>query len=98
MSMVFVAGPLSGLIMQPVIGPIHPSSHRTNLNEMPFPLGALSDRCTSKFGRRRPFMMLGCSICFISLLLLGYTKHFTLIFGLITDAVCSTLLIPLRSN
>ncbi|KAF8341220.1 uncharacterized protein EI90DRAFT_2965491 [Cantharellus anzutake] len=62
-SMVFVAGPLSGLIMQPVIG-------------------ALSDRSTSRFGRRRPFILLGCSICFASLLLLGYTNDFTLIFGL----------------
>ncbi|KAG0281758.1 hypothetical protein BGZ95_011076 [Linnemannia exigua] len=40
MSLVWLAGPLSGLVMQPVVG-------------------VLSDRCTSKLGRRRPFLMVG---------------------------------------
>lgn len=37
---VWIAGPISGLIIAPVVG-------------------ALSDRCTSRFGRRRPFIVGG---------------------------------------
>lgn len=37
---VWIAGPVSGLIIAPVVG-------------------ALSDRCTSRFGRRRPFIVGG---------------------------------------
>ncbi|KAI8867092.1 hypothetical protein GQ42DRAFT_113960, partial [Ramicandelaber brevisporus] len=42
-SLVWLAGPLSGLIMQPVIG-------------------ALSDSCTLRLGRRRPFII-GAALC-----------------------------------
>ncbi|KAF8307893.1 hypothetical protein DL93DRAFT_2171488 [Clavulina sp. PMI_390] len=63
MSMVFVAGPLSGLIMQPLIG-------------------VLSDKCTSSWGRRRPFLVGGTMLSMLALLLLGYTKGVASIFGL----------------
>lgn len=55
-SLVWIAGPLSGLIMQPVVG-------------------AISDRSTSKWGRRRPFMIGGASVVAACLLLLGWTTE-----------------------
>ncbi|EEB97383.1 hypothetical protein MPER_03308 [Moniliophthora perniciosa FA553] len=55
MAMVFVAGPLSGLVMQPLIG-------------------VLADNSTSKWGRRRPYMLLGTAVCVVAMLLLGWTK------------------------
>ncbi|KAG5644844.1 hypothetical protein DXG03_007572 [Asterophora parasitica] len=61
MAIVFLAGPLSGLVMQPVIG-------------------VLSDTSTSRFGRRRPYMLLGTVICILAMLLLGYTRGFAAIF------------------
>ena len=55
-SLVWIAGPLSGLIMQPVIG-------------------ALADRSTSKYGRRRPYMVVGSIVVGACLLLLGWTSE-----------------------
>ena len=55
-SVVWIAGPLSGLVMQPVVG-------------------AMAGRSTSKFGRRRSFMIGGSIIAAISLLLLGWTSE-----------------------
>ncbi|KAK7020000.1 major facilitator superfamily domain-containing protein [Favolaschia claudopus] len=55
-AMVFLAGPLSGFVMQPIIG-------------------ALADNSTSRWGRRRPYMLLGCAVCALSMLLLGYTRE-----------------------
>ncbi|KAF8653633.1 hypothetical protein AX16_003785 [Volvariella volvacea WC 439] len=61
MAIVFVAGPLSGLIMQPLIG-------------------VLADNSTSRWGRRRPYMMAGTFLCMISMLLLGFTRPVAAIF------------------
>ncbi|KDR74758.1 hypothetical protein GALMADRAFT_269030 [Galerina marginata CBS 339.88] len=61
MAVVFIAGPLSGLIMQPLIG-------------------VLADNSTSRFGRRRPYMMLGTIICIAAMLLLGFTRPVASIF------------------
>ncbi|KAF9553769.1 MFS general substrate transporter [Agrocybe pediades] len=61
MAVVFVAGPLSGLIMQPLIG-------------------VLADNCTSRFGRRRPYMLLGTVICMTAMLLLGFTRQVASVF------------------
>ncbi|ORZ03374.1 major facilitator superfamily domain-containing protein [Syncephalastrum racemosum] len=58
MSLVWIAGPLSGLLMQPIVG-------------------ALSDRCTSSFGRRRPFLVLGSIAVVICLLVIGWTREIT---------------------
>ncbi|KAF7978571.1 hypothetical protein HWV62_45505 [Athelia sp. TMB] len=55
MAMVFLAGPLSGLIVQPVIG-------------------VLADGSTSRWGRRRPYMLGGAVLCLLAMLLLGYTR------------------------
>ncbi|KAF2718359.1 MFS general substrate transporter [Polychaeton citri CBS 116435] len=56
LSWVWVAGPLSGLIMQPIIGNI-------------------SDRSTSKYGRRRPFMVAGTIMVVACMLLLAWTSE-----------------------
>ncbi|KAF2811230.1 sucrose transport protein-like protein [Mytilinidion resinicola] len=55
-SLVWVAGPLSGLIMQPVVG-------------------VIADRSTSKWGRRRPFMVGGTVVVSLCLLVLGWTRE-----------------------
>ncbi|KIL68411.1 hypothetical protein M378DRAFT_120453 [Amanita muscaria Koide BX008] len=61
MAIVFLAGPLSGLIMQPLIG-------------------VLADNSTSRFGRRRPYMLLGTAICIVAMLLLGFTRPVASVF------------------
>ncbi|KAL1743634.1 major facilitator superfamily domain-containing protein [Schizophyllum fasciatum] len=61
MAVVFVAGPLSGLVMQPLIG-------------------VLADNCTSRLGRRRPYMIGGVALCSCAMLLLGYTRPIAAIF------------------
>ncbi|KAI8322567.1 hypothetical protein GQ54DRAFT_251303, partial [Martensiomyces pterosporus] len=56
MSLVWLAGPLSGLITQPLVG-------------------ALSDSCTSRFGRRRPYIVgstVGVVVC---LAVIGWTRE-----------------------
>ncbi|CAI6095568.1 unnamed protein product [Clonostachys chloroleuca] len=55
-SLVWIAGPLSGLIVQPVVG-------------------VISDECKSRWGRRRPLMVIGTIIVALSLLVLGFTKE-----------------------
>ncbi|KAI1281015.1 major facilitator superfamily domain-containing protein [Xylaria sp. FL0933] len=54
-SLVWIAGPLSGLIVQPIVGTI-------------------ADRSTSRWGRRRPFILTGAIISAMFLLLLGFTE------------------------
>ncbi|KAJ6476131.1 hypothetical protein C8R45DRAFT_1158586, partial [Mycena sanguinolenta] len=53
-ALVFLAGPLSGLVVQPLVGTY------ANTN-------------TSKWGRRRPYILFGCVLCVTGMLLLGYT-------------------------
>ncbi|KAK6533102.1 hypothetical protein TWF281_007259 [Arthrobotrys megalospora] len=55
-SLVWIAGPLSGLITQPIVG-------------------AMADRSRLKWGRRRPFMVAGTVMVFLSLLVLGWTSE-----------------------
>ncbi|PAV17928.1 MFS general substrate transporter [Pyrrhoderma noxium] len=57
----FLAGPLSGLVVQPLIG-------------------VIADNSKSRFGRRRPYMLLATAICIVSMLLLGFTRDFVSIF------------------
>lgn len=42
--------------------------------------GVLADNCTSRFGRRRPYMLLGTLICAFAMLLLGFTRPVASIF------------------
>lgn len=55
-SLVWIAGPLSGLIVQPIVG-------------------VIADESTSKWGRRRPFIMAGAVVSGLCLLTLGFTKE-----------------------
>jgi len=54
-SLVWIAGPLSGIIVAPVVG-------------------VLADRSQSKYGRRRPFMVVGSVIVAAALIVLGWAK------------------------
>lgn len=56
LSLVWIAGPLSGLIMQPIVG-------------------ILADKSRSKYGRRRPVMLMGSLIVGVCLLILGWTSE-----------------------
>ncbi|KAH9857374.1 MFS general substrate transporter [Lenzites betulinus] len=60
-SLVFLAGPISGLVVQPLIG-------------------VMADNSKSRFGRRRPYMVVGCLICTTAMLLLGFTRPVASIF------------------
>ncbi|KAI0301333.1 hypothetical protein BC826DRAFT_1090061 [Russula brevipes] len=57
MALVFIAGPLSGLIVQPLIG-------------------VMADNSKSRFGRRRPFIVIGVALCSMAVILLGFTRNF----------------------
>ena len=55
-SLVWIAGPISGLVVQPIIG-------------------ILADKSTSKWGRRRPFMVGGTALVCVCLFALGWTTE-----------------------
>lgn len=55
MPLLWLAGPMTGLIVQPIIG-------------------AMSDRTSSRFGRRTPYFLIGAIICSISLFLIPYSS------------------------
>lgn len=50
---IWLCGPISGLVVQPIVG-------------------YYSDRCTSRFGRRRPFILCGSLAVAIAVFLIGY--------------------------
>ncbi len=55
MPLLWLAGPMTGLIIQPIIG-------------------AMSDRTSSRLGRRTPYFLIGAIICTISLFLMPYSS------------------------
>ncbi|PTB67110.1 MFS general substrate transporter [Trichoderma citrinoviride] len=61
-SLVWIAGPLSGLIVQPIVG-------------------VVADESTSRWGRRRPLMLVGAVIVSASLLVLGFTREIVAALG-----------------
>ncbi|GAU14302.1 hypothetical protein TSUD_308620 [Trifolium subterraneum] len=61
-SIIWLCGPLSGLLVQPLVG-------------------HLSDRCTSRFGRRRPFIFGGAISIVISVLIIGHAADLGWKFG-----------------
>ncbi|QIW99158.1 hypothetical protein AMS68_004676 [Peltaster fructicola] len=56
LALVWIAGPLSGTLVQPYVG-------------------IKSDRCRSRFGKRRPFMVGGAIATVISLIALAWTRE-----------------------
>ncbi|XWS24030.1 hypothetical protein CRYUN_Cryun28dG0066300 [Craigia yunnanensis] len=61
-SIIWLCGPLSGLLVQPVVG-------------------HMSDRCTSRFGRRRPFIVAGAVSIIVAVLMIGYSADIGWLFG-----------------
>ncbi|XVE70282.1 hypothetical protein DITRI_Ditri10aG0060100 [Diplodiscus trichospermus] len=61
-SIIWLCGPLSGLLVQPLVG-------------------HTSDRCTSKFGRRRPFIVGGAVSIIIAVLIIGHSADIGWLFG-----------------
>lgn len=55
-SLVWLAGPLSGLVIQPLVG-------------------VLSDNCTSRFGRRRPYIVGSTVAVIVCLAVIGWTRE-----------------------
>lgn len=55
MPLLWLAGPMTGLIIQPLVG-------------------ALSDRTSSRFGRRTPYFLIGAVICSLCLALMPYSS------------------------
>ncbi|KAI8377773.1 major facilitator superfamily domain-containing protein [Radiomyces spectabilis] len=55
-ALVWLAGPLSGLLVQPLIG-------------------AFSDKCTSRFGKRRPFIVVAGILTCLSMVGVAYAKE-----------------------
>lgn len=55
MPLLWLAGPMTGLIIQPIVG-------------------AMSDRTSSKYGRRTPYFLVGAIICSICLFLMPYSS------------------------
>ncbi|OMP05147.1 Sucrose/H+ symporter, plant, partial [Corchorus capsularis] len=61
-SIIWLCGPLSGLLVQPLVG-------------------HMSDRCTSRFGRRRPFILAGAVSIIVAVLIIGYSADIGWLFG-----------------
>ncbi|XP_061371287.1 sucrose transport protein SUC8-like [Gastrolobium bilobum] len=59
---IWLCGPISGLLVQPIVG-------------------YCSDRCTSRFGRRRPFILSGALAVAIAVFLIGYAADLGHSFG-----------------
>lgn len=81
MSIVFLAGPVSGLIVQPLIGALFFLSEiwcrHLRVNHC---TGVFSDHSYSRFGRRRPYIFLGVLVAFFAMYLFGFTRNFADIF------------------
>ncbi|RIA89018.1 sugar transporter [Glomus cerebriforme] len=60
-ALVWLAGPLSGLLIQPLVG-------------------AISDRSTSKFGRRRPYIIIGGFLVCLSMAGIAYSKEWAKVY------------------
>lgn len=61
-SVIWLCGPLSGLLVQPLVG-------------------HMSDRCTSRFGRRRPFILAGAVSIAVSVLIIGFSADIGWLLG-----------------
>jgi maltose/moltooligosaccharide transporter len=76
----WLAGPVTGLLIQPIIG-------------------ALSDGTWNRFGRRKPFFMLGALVGSIAVMFMPYVPELWMVVGLfwILDASMNTAMEPYRA-
>ncbi|KDP41540.1 hypothetical protein JCGZ_15947 [Jatropha curcas] len=61
-SIIWLCGPLSGLVVQPLVG-------------------HMSDRSTSRFGRRRPFILVGSGLICLAVLIIGHSADIGWLLG-----------------
>lgn len=61
-SLIWLCGPISGMIVQPIIG-------------------HYSDSCTSRYGRRRPFILAGAILVVVAVLIIGFSADVGFLFG-----------------
>ncbi|XP_065847988.1 sucrose transport protein SUC4 [Euphorbia lathyris] len=61
-SVIWLCGPLSGLVVQPLVG-------------------HMSDRCNSRFGRRKPFILVGTVLICIAVLIIGHSADIGWLMG-----------------
>jgi maltose/moltooligosaccharide transporter len=75
-----LAGPLTGLLVQPIVG-------------------AMSDRTTSRFGRRTPYFLIGAIFCSLALLAMPYSSALWMAASLlwILDAANNVTMEPYRA-
>ncbi len=78
--LLWLAGPMTGLLVQPIIG-------------------AMSDRTTSRYGRRTPYFLIGAVLCSLGLLLMPFSPTLWLAAGLlwILDAANNVTMEPYRA-
>jgi solute carrier family 45, member 1/2/4 len=80
MSLVAFAGPLSGLVVQPLIGKWIALVAFQALAKFILPTGLFSDRSTSRFGRRTFYLIVGSTISVIGMQVLGFTRQVASLF------------------
>ena len=75
-----LAGPMTGLLVQPIIG-------------------AMSDRTASRYGRRKPYFLIGAILCSLSLLAMPYSSALWMAASLlwILDAANNVTMEPYRA-
>ncbi len=78
--LLWLAGPMTGLLVQPIIG-------------------ALSDRTTSRLGRRTPYFLIGAILCSLCLLVMPYSPALWMAASLlwILDAANNVTMEPYRA-
>jgi maltose/moltooligosaccharide transporter len=78
--LLWLAGPMTGLLVQPIIG-------------------AMSDRTTSRWGRRTPYFLIGAILCSLGLLLMPHSPTLWFAAGLlwILDAANNVTMEPYRA-
>ncbi len=78
--LLWLAGPMTGLIVQPIVG-------------------AMSDRTTSRWGRRTPYFLIGAILCSLGLLFMPFSPTLWFAAGLlwILDAANNVTMEPYRA-
>ncbi len=78
--LLFLAGPMTGLLVQPIVG-------------------AMSDKTTSRFGRRTPYFLVGAVLCSLALFAMPYSTSLWMAASLlwILDAANNITMEPYRA-